>query len=316
MKLVHFNEGRLGVVQGSSVRDVTHAVDSIPAARWPVPVEDPLIVGLSAVRERVEARLGSDTSAADGQPLDTVRLCSPITSPSKVVAAPANYRLHVEVDAKDPGIDFGGFHSRQLEGVEKPVERLGLFLKATSSITGAAAGVRVESTERRVDHELELAVIIGETARHVSQEDAFDYVAGYCVGLDMTIRGREDRSFRKSGDTFTVLGPWLTTADEVEDPQALKMWLSVNGDTRQSASTSEMTVGIRRLIEMASAMYTLHPGDVLLTGTPHGVGPVYPSDIMIAGIESLGEMTVPVLGPAEGTDTEPALPRAAADVPA
>jgi 2-keto-4-pentenoate hydratase/2-oxohepta-3-ene-1,7-dioic acid hydratase in catechol pathway len=146
----------------------------------------------------------------------------------------------------------------------------------------------------RTDYEVELAVVIGRTVRDVAAADAMDHIAGYCIGLDMSVRGKQDRSFRKSGDTFTVLGPWLTTADEIDDPGALTLWLSLNGEERQRSSTSAMTVGIPRLVELASQMYTLHPGDVLLTGTPEGVGPVAPGDVIVAGADGLGSMTVEV----------------------
>src|SRR3546814_9970966 len=102
------------------------------------------------------------------------------------------------------------------------------------------------------------------------------YIAGYSIGLDMTVRGTEDRSFRKSGDCFAVLGPWLTTADEIADPDDLLLSFSVNGEKRQEASTREMTVGVAELISFASHAYTLYPGDIIMTGTPAGVGPVAP----------------------------------------
>jgi 2-keto-4-pentenoate hydratase/2-oxohepta-3-ene-1,7-dioic acid hydratase in catechol pathway len=123
-------------------------------------------------------------------------------------------------------------------------------------------------------------------------------VAGYCIGLDMTVRGIEDRSFRKSGDTFTVLGPWLVTADEISDPGNLELTLEVNSEPRQHSSTAAMTVSIERMIELASANYTLYPGDVLLTGTPEGIGPVVEGDTIVARCQGIGEMTVPVKGAA------------------
>ncbi|MCK1468299.1 fumarylacetoacetate hydrolase family protein [Bradyrhizobium sp. CW10] len=101
-------------------------------------------------------------------------------------------------------------------------------------------------------------------------------------------------SFRKSADSYTVLGPWLTTADEIADPEQLTLWLTLNGTERQRSSTAAMTVGIRHLIEIASSAYTLYPGDILMTGTPEGVGAVSPGDIIVTGCDGLGEMTVPV----------------------
>ena len=137
-------------------------------------------------------------------------------------------------------------------------------------------------------------MIIGRQARNIQKADALSYVAGYCIGLDMTVRGIEDRSFRKSRDTFTVLGPWLVTADEISNPGDLLVELHVNADRRQRSRTAAMTVGIERMIELASANYTLHPGDVLLTGTPEGVGPVAAGDVIVAYCDGIGDMTLSV----------------------
>ncbi len=289
MRLCRFDGHRLGLVDGDVVHDVTYTVDRLPAHRWPLPCGDPLVAHLDVIAAAVASGPGPARTLALGD----VRLGSPVTSPSKIMAAPANYRRHVEIDAADPGVDQG-VHRAQLDGLERPTEALGLFLKATSSLAGPGDGIRLPDPGRRTDHEVELVVVIGSTARNVRSADALDHVAGYCVGLDMSIRGKEDRSFRKSADTFTVLGPWLTTADAVPDPADVTLWLSVNGVPRQRASTAAMTVGVPRLIELASAMYTLHPGDVIMTGTPEGVGPVVAGDVVVAGGTGLGEMTVEV----------------------
>jgi 2-keto-4-pentenoate hydratase/2-oxohepta-3-ene-1,7-dioic acid hydratase in catechol pathway len=135
---------------------------------------------------------------------------------------------------------------------------------------------------------------MGRAANGVSKEDALSYVAGYCLGLDMTIRGPEDRSFRKSIDSYTVLGPWVVTADEGLNPDQVDIQIDVNGQTRQNSNTSDMVMDVAELIEFASSFYTLEPGDVLMTGTPQGVGPVRPGDVMVAKGSGLGEMTVHV----------------------
>ncbi|MDB5860762.1 MAG: 5-carboxymethyl-2-oxo-hex-3-ene,7-dioate decarboxylase [Ramlibacter sp.] len=289
MKLCRFNGDRLGLVEGDKVLDVSAAVEALPAVRWPVPLGDPLVKHLEQLLPAVQrARAGARTL-----PLAEVRLSSPLTNPSKVMAAPANYRLHVELDTKDAGVDQG-VHRKALEGVERPTEKYGLFLKATSAIAGPAEGVQVILPDRRTDHELELAVVIGKAGHSIPREKAMDHVAGYCIGLDMTVRGSEDRSFRKSADSYTVLGPWFVTADEIPDPHALQMSLWVNGERRQHSSTGAMTIDIPDLIAIASSMYTLYPGDVILTGTPEGVGPVVPGDVVKVGCEGIGEMTFAV----------------------
>ena len=289
MRLCRFDNDRLGLLENDVVCDVTAATEVIENRRWPLPPGDPLVANLAALTERIKTLAPQSRRI----PLRQVALSSPITSPTKIMAAPANYRLHVEVDVKDPAINAGE-HLRQLEGVERPVEKLGLFLKASSSLIGPADGVRVIWPERRTDYEVELVVVIGRQGRNIAAGDATAHVAGYCVGLDMTVRGVEDRSFRKSADSYTVVGPWLTTADEIADPHKLTLWLTLNGRERQRSSTAAMTVAIPRLIEIASAVYTLYPGDLLFTGTPEGVGAIAPGDTIVAGCEGLGEFAVAV----------------------
>jgi 2-keto-4-pentenoate hydratase/2-oxohepta-3-ene-1,7-dioic acid hydratase in catechol pathway len=289
MRLCRFDDDRLGLVEGLVVHDVTGAIEAVPPFRWPTPMGDGLIAHLPAVC-RAAQKLKPHARQFE---LTSVKLRSPIANPSKIMAAPANYRLHVEIDAKDPAIHHN-VHNKQLAGLDRPVETLGLFLKATSSVAGPCPGISLNWPEKRNDYEAELVVVIGKTGKNISAEDAMDYVAGYCVGLDMSVRGAEERSFRKSADSYTVLGPWLTTADEIADPEQLTLWLTLNGKPRQRSSTAAMTVGIRRLIEIASSAYTLYPGDVLMTGTPEGVGAVVPGDIIVTGCDGLGEMTVPI----------------------
>lgn len=174
------------------------------------------------------------------------------------------------------------------------IQRAGLFLKAASSLADPGQGIRLTLPERRTDHEVELAAVIGKTARNVAREQALDVVAGYCVGLDTTIRGPEERSLRKSPDTYTMLGPWLTTADEVPDPGSLDLALTVDGEPRQSSNTSQLILGVAELIAFASRFYTLQPGDVIFTGTPEGVGPIRAGQRIHAWVERLGELTVDV----------------------
>jgi len=121
-----------------------------------------------------------------------------------------------------------------------------------------------------------------------------EYIAGYTIGLDITIRGTEDRSFRKSVDTHSVLGPWLVTADEISDPGDLDLEIAVNGEQRQKSNTSRLILGVPDLIELASSFYTLYPGDVIFTGTPEGVSPIEAGDEIVATIEKIGTMRVRV----------------------
>jgi len=290
MKLCRFNNDRLGYIEGDIVYDVTAALGSIPPVRWPFPSGDPFIENNQRICDAVRKE---NKSAATTFKLSDVSLQSFLTSPSKIMAAPANYRAHVEQDTKDPEVD-AGVHAKALEGIERPAETYGLFLKATSSIVGPSEGVRITCPDRRTDYEVELAVIIGKKCRNIERDEAMSYVAGYCIGLDMTVRGSEDRSFRKSPDTYTVLGPAFVTADEIADPHGLTLSLWLNDERRQHSSTGLMTVDIPDLIALASKMYTLHPGDVILTGTPEGVGSIKPGDIIKAECTNLGSMSFAV----------------------
>ncbi|MNJ15147.1 Ureidoglycolate lyase [compost metagenome] len=287
MQICRFNKNRLGLVEDDRVFDITPALQALPSPSWPYLLGDPLIAGLDTIRARAVELRDSAPSFA----LTDVSLHSPITTPSKIMAAPANYRLHVELDVQDPNLHHG-VHNTQLNGMSKPVEELGLFLKANSSLVGPAEGIQMCWRDRRNDHEVELAVIIGRTGKNIRAGEAFDFIAGYAIGLDMTVRGTEDRSFRKSADSYTVLGPWLTTADQVADPEDLNIWLDVNGERRQQSSTQALTVGIARMIELASSVYTLYPGDILLTGTPEGVSQVKPGDRLLAGGDAVGQFKI------------------------
>lgn len=282
MRLCRFGKDQFGVVEGDQVRDVTAALADLPSHRYPFPRTDLLIEHLPQLRTRMQA-------AAQGVaavPVSGLQLLSPIANPGKIVAAPVNYKKHLEEARADSQIH----HQKQVE----EIQRVGLFLKATSSLIGPSEEVVIRHPDRRTDHEIELAAVIGKPANRVSAKNALDYVAGYCIGLDITVRGPEERSLRKSIDTYTVLGPWFVTADELPDPSALDLLLTVNGETRQKANTSDLIINVPDLIEFASSFYTLMPGDVLLTGTPEGVGPIKAGDTIVASISGIGSMQVAV----------------------
>ena len=284
MRLCRFNETRLGYVHGDAVLDVTAALDVLPEVRWPLPARgDLLIRHLDAVRERVE-EVRSEAARVD---LDQVSLDSPVANPTKLIGAPVNYQTHIDEAETDEGIVFD-------QNVIKPIGKSLCFLKAVSSLVGPSEGVVRSFPDRRTDHELELAVVIGKEARGISRERALACVAGYTMGLDMTVRGGEDRSMRKSVDSYSVLGPWLTTADEIEDPNNLDLTLKLNGEVRQDSNTRHLIYDVQMLISKCSEFYTLLPGDVIYTGTPAGVGPVKGGDVLECEVEGIGTMRVPV----------------------
>ncbi|MDE0361323.1 MAG: fumarylacetoacetate hydrolase family protein [Rhodospirillaceae bacterium] len=284
MKLCRFNETRLGCVEGDTVLDVTAALDVIPAARWPLPAcGDLLIRHLDAVRERVEEIRPEVTRVDPGR----ISLYSPVANPTKLLGAPVNYQTHIDEAEEDEGIVFD-------QNMIKPISESLCFQKAVSSLVGPGEGVVRSFPDRRTDHEVELAVVIGRETRGIPRERALDCVAGYAIGLDMTVRGGEDRSMRKSVDTYSVLGPWLTTADEIEDPNNLDLTLKLNGEIRQDSNTRHLIYDVQMLISKCSEFFTLLPGDVIYTGTPAGVGPVKPGDVLECGIQGIGMMRVPV----------------------
>lgn len=283
MKLAVFDEYRLGVVVDDQVFDVTavvpKALDALPQQRmnW-------LIGHWEEVREQVHAVLLDTLS----HPLSAVRLLPASPHPSHVFAAPANYRKHV-----------GELGVRSVSKGRTAREQ-GFFLKAPGSLVGAGSRIVLpHGSERRFDHESELAVIIGKQARNVPRAEALQYVFGYSCLIDATMRiepgvAEEERSMRKSFATFTPLGPYLVTADEVVDPQNLSNRLWVNDVLKQDANTQDMIVDIAELIELISSVLTLNPGDVIATGTPEGVGPFAPGDRVRIAIESIGDMALEV----------------------
>jgi len=220
------------------------------------------VANLPDLRPWIEAALTS----APVLELDNVRLRSPVANPGKVIAVRSNY----------PGADPASA-TAAVAGPE-------LFLKSPSSVAGASDGIDLRFPGRQVDHEVELVVVIGRLAS----------IAGFCVGIDVTMRGPEDRGLRKSLDGFTVLGPWLVTPDEVGDAGQLGIELAVNGELRQRGNTAQMRHGIAALVAAAASYFVLNPGDVIMTGTPAGVGPLARGDAIRCTIERVGTMHVPV----------------------
>lgn len=282
MKYCRYDDGRIGVVRDDKVHDVSAIVNELPEIRYPYPKGDALVANLASLRDQME-RL-ADTS--EGRPVSEVRFLSPVANPTKIIGTPANYKAHAAEARADAEINVGKS--------SRTIEQQGLFLKATSALIGPSEGVAVRFPDRRTDHEAELGLVIGKTTSSVSYENALEVVAGYAIALDMVVRGPEDRSFRKSVDTYAVLGPWLVTADEIADPDALGFTLTVNGEVRQQSNTAKMIIDVKRQISWATEFYTLHPGDIIMTGTCEGVSRVEPDDMMHLEFEGIGAMDVPI----------------------
>jgi len=259
MRLVSYDDGRVGCLRGDRViplpaRTMCDMIASWNAGELAVPADE------------------------EGIPLRDIRLRVPVADPSKIIAAPVNYRDH------------------QAEmNVDATIGALGFFLKAPSSLLDPGGTIQLPYHDRRFDQEGELALVIGRTARRVAEQDALSYVFGYTGLLDITMRGGEDRSTRKSFDTFTPMGPVLVTADEFGDPDAVELRCWVAGDLRQKANTRDLIWGVPRLVSYASSVTTLYPGDVITTGTPAGVGPLSAGDTIRLELSGLGlELVVQV----------------------
>ncbi len=272
MKLVHFGEPgseRPGLIDaGGTLRDLSGHLDAIDGGA----------LGPAAL-DRLNALDGGSLDAVP----DPGRLGAPVRGIGKIVCIGLNYADHAAE-----------------AGLEKPAEPI-VFFKPTSSLNGPCDPVRLLRGSRHCDWEVELAAVIGTHARYVPESRALDHVAGYCVANDVSERRFQARGsgqwvLGKSGDTWCPLGPWLVTADEIADPQGLRLWLDVNGERMQDGRTADMIFPVAHLVHFVSSFMSLDPGDVILTGTPAGVGmgrkpPRYleAGDRLHLGIGGLGE---------------------------
>jgi 2-keto-4-pentenoate hydratase/2-oxohepta-3-ene-1,7-dioic acid hydratase in catechol pathway len=222
-------------------------------------------------------------SAGAAVPLSSVRLLAPLPAPGKIVCVGLNYRDHAE----EAGLPLP----------EEPV----LFAKFANSVIGPDAPIIVPRVVRRVDYEAELGVVIGKEARRVGVEEGLAHVAGYVCANDVSARDLQPKTGQwtrgKAVDSFLPTGPWLVTADEIPDPQSLSIRCSVSGEVLQDSNTSEMVFGVAELVSFISQTMTLEPGDLIVTGTPAGVGfardPrrwLEPGDTVTVEIEALGSL--------------------------
>lgn len=287
MRLAIFDELRLGVVVHGGIVDVT---DALPWAHDP----DPLTAGwwrrLCRDFDKVREVLAAAAGRGNVLPLDGVRLRAPVLNPSKIVASACNYREHVE--------EMHGVQERTLGHVESWMMNFDVFLKAPSSIIGPQDDVvlprDVLEAGHEVHHESELVIVVGAGGKDIPESSALQHVLGYTIGLDITVRSVGDRSRRKSYDSFSPLGPWITTSDEAGDPGDFDIQLRCSGEPRQKVNTSSLITPVATIVSYASSMMTLLPGDVIFTGAPPGVGPIVRGDVLDTSINRLGEMRIRV----------------------
>lgn len=276
MKLATFSDAsgtRLGVVQADRIVDLSRVAPDLPTEMTTL-----LAAGPDAL---AAARRASDGAAST--PLADVRLEAPIARPPKIMAVGLNYADHVAE-----------------AGLETPKLPL-IFNKQPTSVVGPSDPFHLPRVSTALDYEGELGVVIGRRCRHVPKDRAREVIAGYVVLNDVTVRDWQLRTptwtIGKSFDTHCPMGPWLTTADEIDDPHSLVIETWVNGELRQSSNTKHLIFDVFTLVEHLSTAFTLEPGDVIATGTPGGVGiAMKPPKLLVAGdvvkiaIERLGEI--------------------------
>ena len=287
MKLVSYTSGQhslLGVVSGDTVAPLAALAESY--GHDPSTFSDMLQFLAHGNRAMDSARELLQRALRDWNqwiPFSQVHLQCPVPRPSKIVAIGLNYRDHAE--------------EAHLAVPKQPL----FFAKFTSSINGPYDELIIPRSDPDIDYEAELAVVIGKTAKHVSADDAYDFVAGYMVLNDVTARrwqfGDKQWTRGKSCDTFCPAGPWLTTRDEVPDPHHLRVLARLNGRIVQDSDTSNIIFGVPRLIEHITEAITLEPGDIIATGTPAGVGAFHkppsflkPGDVIEVKIDGLGSI--------------------------
>lgn len=281
MRVCVFDDGLIGALANDGT--VVDLTDLLPPHTSVGERMNSLIAGWPELKAAAAGRVAQGGGKAEA----SVTLRAPQPRPRNLFAAPVNYHKHQQ----EMGGENGVYADRKILTAEV---RKG-FLKAVTSIVGPDGAIELPWDDRRFDHEAEIGVIIGRTASRVCAEDALDYVFGYTPLMDITLRGEEDRSFRKSFDTFTPIGPYIVTSEDVPDPENLDFWLTVNGEERQRSNTSYLIYGIAKLIEVYSEVMTLQPGDIIATGTPEGVGQILPGETVVLTIPELGELSMPVV---------------------
>lgn len=290
MKICHYNEGQAGAVSGDQVYPIGDALVKAGHARGGytmLEIVDALANRAAAMQCARDAMKGSSLA------LSAVKLLAPIVNPPSIWAAASNYKDHqAEMKTRVSSADVGELSKDELMSE--------FFLKPVSSIVGPGGTVILPRISKLVDFECELGAVIGKPARRVTEEQALDHVFGYVICWDLSMRdpwgiGRQNtRNIRKGFDTFTGLGPWIVTRDEIDEPQNLSINVEQNGKAVMTAHTSNMVCGLREHIRFLSGVLTLHTGVVITTGTPAGVSKLHPGDRLKGTIEKIGTMELAV----------------------
>jgi 2-keto-4-pentenoate hydratase/2-oxohepta-3-ene-1,7-dioic acid hydratase in catechol pathway len=274
MRIATFDNQRMGVVANDDTMvDITDLLQQYD----PLGPED-LLPDLIAHWGELKAELESRAAAGGGKPLGDVKLNSPLVRPTKIICLIGNYR----------------------EGTDRPIQILDIFFKSQEGIVGDGDTVVLPPHQADIfHHEAEIAVVIGKTAKDLSEDEAMDAIFGYTAYNDVSARGLGRKGINsflgKSFDTFAGFGPWITTADEIPDPQKLHITVDVGGELRQDYNTSDMERPIKELMTYLSSIMTLNPGDVICCGTNHqGLGSMQHGDAVTTTVEKAGSFTLHV----------------------
>lgn len=289
LKLCTFNKNgtqALGVKVENGIIDVAAALETSPSANIATDIMELIEGGNEAL---VQLQTYIEQLPTDGTYLlneDDMEWAPAVTRPKKIICVGLNYKKHAdETKAPYPKIPI-------------------LFNKFENALTGHLSEIAVPRTTERLDHEVELGIVIGKTAKHVKKEEALDYVFGYCTTNDLSARDIQKRASQwmtgKTNDGFAPVGPYVVTKDEIKDPNALQLTTTVNGEVRQNSNTADMIFNCEELVSYISSYMTLKPGDLIMTGTPEGVilgkpieERVYlqPGDKITVEVEKLGALT-------------------------
>ena len=291
MKICHYNSNQAGAVVDDKVYPIGDALvkaGHVRSGYSMLEVIDALANNAAAMQCARDAAQGSGAVA-----LSSVKLLAPITNPGSLWAAAANYHAH-----RAEMVERMGNAAREVKSKDDLMAEF--FLKPTSSIVGPGGTVILPKISKLVDFECELCAVIGTRARKITEDQALKYIFGYTICWDISQRDpwgkgmHNTRNIRKGFDTFSGLGPWIVTRDEIDEPQNLSIKVLQNGKEAMTAHTSDMICGIREHIRFLTSCLTLRPGDLITTGTPAGVSKLNDGDHLKGTIEKIGSMELNV----------------------
>lgn len=295
MKICHYNANQAGAVVGDKVYNIGDALVKANHVRAGYTMQEVI----DALSNKAGAMTVAREAAASGAtlPLASVKLLAPITNPGSLWAAAANYKAHqAEMIGR-----VGTYSRKEMSPDELMAE---FFLKPTSSIVGPGGPIVLPKVSKHVDFECELCAVIGPRSRKLTEENAYDAIFGYTICWDISQRDpwgigtHNTRNIRKGFDSFSGLGPWIVTKDEIDDPQNLNIRVLQNGKEVMTAHTGDMICNLRQHIRFLTNVLTLRPGDLITTGTPAGVSRLAPGDKLHGTIDKIGSMELDVIADA------------------